>query len=114
MIHFTIYGERCSGTNYLEELMLANFNIQITWKYGWKHFFGFYNFEHNQEEDNTLFLGIIRNPVDWLNSFYKEQHHLAHEKKNLDKFLFSEHYSIDNKRNIVKEDLNYITNEKYI
>jgi hypothetical protein len=27
--YFTIYGERCSGTNYLEELIVLNFNSQI-------------------------------------------------------------------------------------
>ena len=38
----TIYGERCSETNYLEQLLINNFDIDITWKYGWKHFFGFH------------------------------------------------------------------------
>ena len=37
----TIYGERCSGTNYLENLLLLNFDIEIVWDYGSKHFFGF-------------------------------------------------------------------------
>jgi hypothetical protein len=27
---FTIYGERCSGTNYLEELILINFDVTLT------------------------------------------------------------------------------------
>ena len=35
---FTIYGERCSGTNYLENLILVNFDVNLTWEYGWKHF----------------------------------------------------------------------------
>ena len=30
----TIYGERCSETNYLEQLLINNFDIDITWKYG--------------------------------------------------------------------------------
>ena len=35
-----IYGERCSGTNYLEELLSLNFEVSwIEHKYGWKHFF---------------------------------------------------------------------------
>ena len=38
---FTIYGERCSGTNYLQNLVNDNFEIELTWEYGWKHFFGF-------------------------------------------------------------------------
>ena len=39
--NFTIFGERCSGTNYVQQLILKNFDTEITWKYGWKHFFGF-------------------------------------------------------------------------
>ena len=46
---FTIYGERCSGTNYLEEIILHNFNINVTWDYGWKHFFGSYDFKNTEE-----------------------------------------------------------------
>ncbi len=36
-----IYGERCSGTNYLEDVITKNFNVDITWEYGWKHFLVF-------------------------------------------------------------------------
>ena len=39
--NFTIYGERCSGTSYLEGIITKNFNAKITWDFGWKHFFGF-------------------------------------------------------------------------
>ncbi len=63
----TIYGERCSGTNYLEELLLLNFDIELTWEYGWKHFFGYNDLSNT---DDVLFIGIIRNLPDWLNSFY--------------------------------------------
>ena len=66
---FTILGERCSGTNYLEELITSNFDIDVTWDYGWKHFFGFYNFKKTNEEDETLFIGIVRHPISWINSF---------------------------------------------
>jgi hypothetical protein len=37
---YTIYGERCSGTNYLENIINMNFDVNVTWEYGWKHFFG--------------------------------------------------------------------------
>jgi hypothetical protein len=113
--NFTILGERCSGTNYLEELIKTNFNIDITWKYGWKHFFGFYNFQKNQEEDETLFIGIVRHPIYWIDSFFREQHHIPNKPKNLDSFLFNEFYSIDEKNNneIIKNDFNYITGKKY-
>jgi hypothetical protein len=110
---FTIFGERCSGTNYLEELIVNNFEIDITWKYGWKHFFGFYNFEKTEEENETLFIGIVRHPIYWLNSFFKEQHHIPERPKKLTNFLFDKFYSVDKKNEIIKEDLNYMTGNKY-
>jgi hypothetical protein len=110
--NFTIYGERCSGTNFLEEVMLTNFNINVTWEYGWKHFFGFYNFKKTEDEDKTLFIGIVRHPICWIESFFNNQHHIPNGPINIDKFLLDEIYSIDN-GNIIKEDLNYITCKKY-
>ena len=38
---FAILGERCSGTNFLEELITHNFNLLYTTEYGSKHFFCF-------------------------------------------------------------------------
>jgi len=110
---FTIYGERCSGTSYLEELIKENFELSITWDYGFKHFFGFHEFTNDDNENATLFIGIIRDPIDWLNSFYSSPHHLPEQLTKLNNFLFSEFYSIDNKGEVMKEDLNYITRKKY-
>ena len=70
---YTIYGERCSGTNYLENLINENFDVKLTWEYGFKHWFGFNNLSNS---DDTLFICIVRNPVDWVNSFYRTPHHL--------------------------------------
>ena len=90
---FTIFGERCSGTNYLEELITANFDVNVTWEYGWKHFFGFNNLKNS---DDTLFIGIVRNPYDWINSLYKNPHHLPNEiTLDINSFLTSEFYSLD-------------------
>lgn len=111
--NFTILGERCSGTNYLEELMVDNFNIKTTWEYGWKHFFGFYDFKQTEEENETLFIGIVRNPIEWLDSFFSDQHHIPNRPKPVNKFLFDEFYSVDNNNHIINEDLNFITNKKY-
>jgi hypothetical protein len=107
----TIYGERCSGTNYLEELLLLNFDIEIVWDYGWKHYFGFNDLSNS---DDVLFIGIIRNLEDWINSLYRIPHHLPYDLTvNIDTFLTNTFYSIyDNKDEII-EDRNMETNEKY-
>ena len=115
--YFTIYGERCSGTNFLESAIKENFQLEITWKYGWKHFFGHYNFQKAPSDiDKTLFIGIIRNPIEWLDSFYKELHHIPSQNRiSPEVFLLNEHYStIDNYSTIEKmNDRNIITKERY-
>lgn len=107
----TIYGERCSGTNYLEELLLLNFDVEITWEYGWKHFFGFNDLTNS---DDTIFIGIIRNLEDWINSLYREKHHLPpHLTENIDTFLNNTFYSIYPQGDEIMNDRNIDTGERY-
>jgi nicotinamide riboside kinase len=129
---FSILGERCSGTNFLEEAITNNFNIQYTSEYGNKHFFCYH--DYSKKTDETLFIGIVRNPIYWINSFSKELHHVPEvNRKNLHDFLFNEFYSVINendnsdinnififnnkyythKYKINEKDLNYITDNKY-
>jgi len=83
--NFTIYGERCSGTNYLEECVKANFNVNYVTKYGHKHFFGFSDLSNS---DDTLFICIVRDPLKWINSFYRVSNHLIDVNcHSIDNFL---------------------------
>lgn len=82
LTHFKIYGERCSGTCLLEDTILKNFDVTyyLEWsKYGHKHFLGSIDLS---DSDNTLFICIIRDPINWLNSFYRTPHCLSHEMSN--------------------------------
>lgn len=113
----TIYGERCSGTNYLEQLLLLNFDVEITWNYGWKHFFGFNDLTNT---DDILFIGIVRNLYDWINSLYREKHHLSKElTSDIYTFLTHEFYSFYTTEtfeltdNEIMTDRNMETNERY-
>jgi ribosomal protein L20 len=111
---YTIYGERSSGTTFLENAITTNFNVQVTWEYGWKHFFGFHDFSTDkQKADETLFIGIIRNPYKWLNSFSKELHHIPEENWDINNFLFNEHYSVQYDGRINNKDFNYKTGKQY-
>lgn len=114
---FTIYGERCSGTNYLQELIEMNFDVETTWDYGWKHFFGFNDVSNS---DDTLFICIIRDPYTWLNSLYRIPHHITHTiRGDATKFLNNEVFSYDDhneSRDETKEMMNdrhIYTNERY-
>ena len=86
---FTILGERCSGTGFLEQVMTHNFKLSLTWKYGWKHFFGFNDYK---DSEDTLFIGIVREPYSWINSLYRKPWHLEYFI-NEDEFLNREFYS---------------------
>jgi hypothetical protein len=78
--------------------------------YGWKHFFGFNDLSGS---DDTLFIGIVRNLDDWINSLYRERHHLpADLTKNIDCFLNGTFYSIDGGKEIMT-DRNMETGERY-
>ena len=116
---YTIYGERCSGTNYLKSIMNLNFNIKLTHEYGKKHFFGFQD-EKLKKSDDTLFICIVRNPVDWVNSLYREKYHIAkHLRKNITDFLNKEFYSYNDKHSGLRdgseimEDRNIYTGKRY-
>ena len=108
--NFTIYGERCSGTNYLEQLITTNFELTVTWKYGWKHFFGYSDLKNS---DETLFIGIVRSPIMWIDSFVKHPFHIPPQNITIKNFLTNRFYSINNTNEIIKEDLNYKNNQMY-
>ena len=122
---YTIYGERCSGTNYLENIININFDVNITFEYGWKHFFGFQD-NVLKKSDDTLFICIVRNLPDWINSFYRQKYHLPlkykknmSEEEKIDEFLNKEFWSFndnDENRDTTKElmeDRNIYTGERY-
>jgi len=110
--NFVIYGERCSGTNFLENAIKQNFYLELNNELGSKHFFCFN--KYNKSFDKTLFIGIIRNPIYWINSFSKELHHVPPENKNINAFINNPFYSVDdNTNNIIIKDLNYLTLQKY-
>ena len=107
----TIYGERCSGTNYLEDLIKLNFDCEITWKYGWKHFFGFSDLSNS---DDTLFICISREPYLWFNSLYRTPYHLSYSlRNNVNNFLNNRFFSFDdNNKNI--DETKIMINDKNI
>jgi len=93
---FTVYGERCSGTNYLQKIMVLNFKTTLTWKYGWKHFFGHQNelLENSEKSDEVLFICIVRDVKKWINSLYREKWHIAKSvTKSVNNYLNDEFYS---------------------
>ena len=74
-----ICGERCSGTNYLQKLLEDNFDVEIVWELGWKHFP-----MRIPVPDDLYVICISRNVHDWVGSMLKHRHHVpAHVKDPL-------------------------------
>ena len=104
--YFVIYGERNSGTNYLETVLTGkSYNLSYTSssfetsvinssigeiynnKYGHKHFFGFYDKILKNTSPNIIFIGIVRNPYDWIMDLHKSKHHIPPDNENIESFL---------------------------
>jgi len=116
--YFTIIGERCSGTNFLEQAIKSNFELELIWHYGFKHFFGHYDYTKKnsiiKNDDDVLFLGIVREPISWINSFNNNKHHIPEEnKKNIHNFLNNEFYSVNKNNDELLQDRNYKTKKRY-
>lgn len=76
-----IYGERGSGTKYLESLVSENLvSVEVRKNDGWKHFFPIRGVEG---DINCLFFIISRNPFDWVQSLHRNPWHAAPELRGL-------------------------------
>ena len=88
----SIMGERCSGTNYFRALLKENFPSCQMSDEPHKHFHPWielidFNIRKKTQEtvdlsfieegSNRLFILIVRNPYDWIRSFYKTPHHVS-------------------------------------
>ena len=121
LVEFVILGERNSGTNYLEKLLITNFNTKWNREYGSKHFFGFDDYSKNS--NNILFICIIRNFTDWANSTFQKPYHLQRDLRiSKDNFLNLEFWSYndefsgmtdDRLGKEIMEDRNIYTKKRY-
>ncbi|OYW60214.1 MAG: hypothetical protein B7Z10_04305 [Rhodobacterales bacterium 32-66-7] len=63
---FQIYGERRSGTNFVSRTIARNCGLKRFSSYGWKHALPYYPLLPR----SCLFVVVVRDPFDWLRSFY--------------------------------------------
>lgn len=69
-----VFGERCSGTNYVAQLLRRNLGIEPTDAFGWKH--GWLDRLQGPAPD-TLFVVVHRDPFDWVRSLQRMPWHAA-------------------------------------
>jgi hypothetical protein len=72
---FCILGERCSGTHFLEHAIRTNF-AGLVYDRQTKHFFGHHDDLEYAAADETLYIALVRHPVDWVDSFYRSPWHV--------------------------------------
>ena len=73
-----IFGQRCSGTTYLEKLLQSNFNdLKIVSYYGFKHAWNGKLKRPLGDVDHIKIIIIVRDPYDWLRSVHRAPHHCA-------------------------------------
>lgn len=95
---FQVYGERHSGTKFLQSSISEYFKLPETSFYGHKHHMGLglIKPEKIAYARHVLFIGIIRDPYDWLLALFDlpldVPHHLRMKMKD---FLTNEYYSIE-------------------
>jgi len=117
MDNFSIFGERCSGTHFVKFAIMQNFHIENTDVN--KHFFGINNdSDFENKIHNTLYICVVRHPIDWIDSFFKRHHHVPPENlESIDAFLSNNFYSIhevgENINKEIIEDRHLITKERY-
>lgn len=115
IFEYAIYGERHSGTNFLEQCMNSCFDIPRTSFYCHKHFFGWTKPETiTYKARHVLFIGIVRNPYDWIMAMHNVPHHIhPHRRWDLKTLILSEWSSVTDTLYEMKEDRNFITGERY-
>ncbi len=82
-----IFGERCSGTNYVAQLLRRNlFGVQLTDAFGWKH--GWPDRVTGSTEQ-CLFVVVHRDPFAWAQSLHRQPWHAAPALRDLpfDRFV---------------------------
>ena len=72
-----VFGERNSGTIYLEKLLVKNFKVDIAdyFTLGWKHRLAPHKEELDKIEDDIIYLILVKNPYAWLRSMHRKPYH---------------------------------------
>lgn len=79
---YKIYGERNSGTNFLETAISTNFDIPYIRGHGNKHFWSDYHDYGLLNNKSCLVIVIVRNVCSWINSMYRQPFHLQPQLNN--------------------------------
>ena len=70
---YQLFSERCSGSNYFEAVLAANFpGLEPSCDYGFKHWISRRFLDEDVFPDDRLYVLVNRNPFDWLRSIHAQ------------------------------------------
>ncbi|MAM60140.1 hypothetical protein [Maritimibacter sp. UBA3975] len=78
--HLQVFGERSSGTNFVNRLLAKNSALTPVDHYGWKHGFA----QMTGVGARALIVGVARDPLAWARSMYAKPWHCPPEMQALD------------------------------
>lgn len=78
---FTIFGERCSGTNHAAAWIQGNLGLEYRKDFGWKH--GMMSLAELKKAEHVLCVLVVRNLPDWLRSLHLKPHHMSPKMRGL-------------------------------
>ena len=83
---FTVFGERCSGTNHAAAWIKENTGLEYRMDFGWKH--GGIPVTDLQKSAGVLCVLVARNLPDWLRSLHLKPHHMSPKMRGLTFYEF--------------------------
>ncbi|MCV2869490.1 hypothetical protein OEW28_12720 [Defluviimonas sp. WL0002] len=97
-----VIGERCSGTNFTEALIMQNLPVRDGREFGWKH--GFPSFL--AVPDDVVFVAVYREVFGWLLSMYEKPWHAEPDLCDLpfSDFIRAEWRSVVDKKFLLATD----------
>ncbi|MBV7409735.1 hypothetical protein KJP29_12185 [Maritimibacter sp. DP1N21-5] len=78
--HFQVFGERSSGTNYVDRILDRNTTLRSTSDYGWKHGFA----QMTGVARSAVIVCVVREPVGWALSMHAKPWHCPPALQALD------------------------------
>lgn len=114
--NYCFFGERHSGTNFLEVFLHQNLKLKEN-NLRFKHWFDV-EFVLEKNTSDTLFFFIVRDPYNWTYAMKKKPYHFWQEHQNLGwkNFLTTQWWSVTNSQLggcEIMQDRNWMTGERY-
>jgi hypothetical protein len=109
---YVLYGERHSGTTWINKSIQYKLDVVPSYDYGHKHFFLQQSWERLNSAHDVLFIAVVREIYNWIGAMHKHPHHLCYYAKSIEDLLFNPVISKDKHKKEI-QDKNHINNKNH-